>query len=152
MNTALPPAPAQRRKAFQASSGRTADLDSLSTAELRAEWQARFGQPAPHIRRQLLLAALAYEHQAERHGGLSKRCKKRLRRLAEGDDSSPPPLPAGTRLMREWQGQHHTVVVTEAGFEWNGQVFASLSAVARAITGTRWSGPRFFGLEQGSEK
>jgi hypothetical protein len=125
-----------------------ADICSLSYQELRQQYQATFRQSAPpRLGGDLLRRALAYQAQAEELGGLPRRIEKHLRA-----DSTPAEhnrhqriLP-GTQLVREWQGEMHTVDVLERGYGWRGESFASLSAVAREITGTRWSGPRFFGL------
>jgi hypothetical protein len=95
---------------------------------------------------------LAYEVQAKLLGGLSAATRKRLRRLAERRADSghaaraAPRLKPGTRLLREWQGETHHVTVLEEGFDYRGERHASLSVIARLITGTRWSGPLFFGL------
>jgi len=126
-------------------------LHRMTTAELRQQWQGRFGKPPPQLRRPLLLAALAYEAQQQVLGGLSRRTQRALERrvMQAASPAAPRPhLPVGTRLVRQWQGHNHAVDVTGDGFVWRDQHFDSLSAVARAITGTRWSGPRFFGLNQ----
>jgi len=100
------------------------------------------------------MRAIAYRMQEEAYGGLKPVTRRRLQRLAAdlhaGKKSVETPrsmdLKPGTRLLREWQGETHIVDVLTKGFGWQGEVFASLSAVAVAITGTQRSGPRFFGL------
>jgi hypothetical protein len=88
---------------------------------------------------------LAFELQAAVHGGLSPELKQRLR-AKSGTAAKEPTLPPGTRIVREWRGERHVINVTQDGFEHRGTVYDSLSEIARSITGTRWSGPRFFGL------
>ncbi len=96
----------------------------------------------------LLARGIAYEMQVRQLGGLTPPEMKALGALAQGrPNPSPGPLKAGTRLYRSWRGVTQEVLVLESGFSWQGMNFASLSQVARAITGTRWSGPRFFGLQ-----
>jgi hypothetical protein len=133
-----------------------ARLQNLTTGQLRLEWQAAFGTPAPRsLRRNLLLRAVAYGIQEQAAGGLGKVARRRLAAHAgRGKDSgtaSPASLPprrlkAGTRLVREWRGEIHQETVTEMGFDYRGRRHVSLSEIARLITGTRWSGPLFFGL------
>ena len=101
----------------------------------------------------MLVRAIAYEIQAKKFGGLKPAIGRRLRKIAEGlvvgDEvatSTKPKLNVGARLIREWNGYSHVVEVVEGGFIWNGERYTSLSAIARGITGARWSGPRFFGL------
>ena len=128
--------------------GRLADL---SRADLSNRWSTIFGSAPPKgIKRGLLERACAYELQAKAFGRLARSARQSL--LATG--ASKPtraqshrqaPRP-GSRLVREWHGTVHQVDVSEGYFTWNGQTFRSLSAVARAITGTSWSGRRFFGL------
>ena len=103
--------------------------------------------------RQLLLRALAYRLQEQALGGLDRATRRRLDRaaadLAAGRPlaTSAPKIKPGTRLLRKWQGVVHEVIVLEGGVQYRGETWPSLSAVAREITGTRWSGPRFFGLK-----
>jgi Protein of unknown function (DUF2924) len=102
------------------------------------------------------LLGIAYARQERRYGGLAKPVAKELDRLSacvlRGSAADAPPLPTtplprtGTILVREWQGTTHHVTVTDDGFLWNGKPHRSLSSIARAITGTKWNGPRFFGL------
>ncbi len=133
-----------------------AELEGASTADLRARWERAFKRPAPkRASRDLLLRALAYHIQERAEGGLSKAAVKRFAYLADpkGNDSRPPrPAPPrlrpGTRLVREWRGAVHQVTVGEDGFDYRGMRYGSLSRIAREITGTRWSGPLFFGLRK----
>ena len=134
------------------------DLDGLRCrplAEVQREWEARLGIKPPKVRSADVLARmLAWRAQEREHGGLEPDVKARLRRLGKVSEREPerpkrirPSLSPGTTLVREWQGGTHHVRVTDAGFEYAGRGYGSLSEVARAITGTRWSGPRFFGLD-----
>ncbi len=133
-----------------------AGLEILSTADLRARWQRAYGQPAPkHASRDLLLRAVAHRLQEQAESGLSKATLRRLTKLAAlnggGSLPTPPPLPRlkpGSRLVREWRGKVQQVTVLEAGFDYRGTRYGSLSHIARAITGARWSGPLFFGLRK----
>ncbi len=133
---------------------RLAELSLLNGSDLRAAWVDLFGQPAlKNLSRDLLMRAIAHRMQEEELGGLRSATARRLRRLADdiAKDSlapinSPTPLSPGSRLMREWKGETHVVEVLTDGFAWRGAYYPSLSAIARAITGVRWSGPRFFGL------
>ena len=132
------------------------ELSNLSTPELRQKWIAMFGtEQTPKLKRELLIGALAYQLQVEKFGGLKARTRRRLRELAENPDIAvtrqPDPLP-GTQLIREWRGTTHVVEVGADGFYWRRTRFASLSAIAREITGTRWSGPRFFGVKGGASE
>ncbi len=129
-----------------------ADLDAVG---LRAEWRRLYrSHPPLHIRRDLLVLAIAWKLQEKVYGGLTAAQKRKLAGIAEefrknGDLSGSPAIrmKPGLRLVRECYGETHTVLVLEDGFEWNGKRRRSLSAIAREITGTRWSGPRFFGLK-----
>jgi hypothetical protein len=124
----------------------------LPIEELRREWASRYEAVAPNISPDLLRLGLAYKLQEQRAGGLSRSTRGALRHAAQlpAADQGRAPLPRkltlGTRLVRDWHGVGHTVVVTESGFEYDGKPWKSLSAIARAITGTHWNGPRFFGL------
>jgi hypothetical protein len=135
-----------------------ADLEALrglSREELKRAWQGLYGSTCPaHMSRILLLRALAYRMQEQALGGLDPATRRRLDRatadLAAGRPlaAPAPKIKPGTRLLREWQGVVHEVIVLERGVEYRDQTWPSLSAVAREITGTRWSGPRFFGLKE----
>lgn len=126
-------------------------LAGLDAAGLAARWRRVFGRaPPPGLSRALLHRALAYRIQADALGDLDRETMRALDRMA-GEGGEVIPLPdrratSGTLLVREWGGAMHSVTVLEEGFAWNGRTFASLSEVAGAITGTRWNGPRFFGL------
>jgi hypothetical protein len=142
------------------------NLAKLPRAELAERWHGHYGCPPPKgVKRSLLERSLAWHVQANAFGGLDRRTLRVLREagaesFSDGYDqpqkpetdkrprtpaSAKPPL-VGTRLMRDWHGSTHVVDVVEGGFAWRGEVYSSLSAVAREITGARWSGPRFFGL------
>lgn len=123
-------------------------LAAMSLKELRLCWRKAFGTP-PAIRSAgLLRLNLAWRLQAKTEGGMSIEDRRRLQRsgpiVAEGLE-----LGAGTKLIRQWQGINYEVIVEENGFRWQGEIYASLSAIASVITGTRWNGPRFFGLRKG---
>lgn len=97
----------------------------------------------------MLEKAIAYEVQCAAFGGLSTSVKRALRAAASGMSFEPSRHVApGARLIREWNGTVHEVDVVEGGYIWQGETYRSLTAIARAITGTKWSGPRFFGLER----
>lgn len=132
-------------------------LTELPPAGLRDEWARRFGAPAPDLSIDLLRLGLGYKLQEQSHGGLSKGTRSLLRQVAAHAaltkaNGVAKPLPRkltpGTRLVRDWHGVGHTVVVLDKGFEYAGRNWRSLSAVAREITGTNWNGPLFFGLAE----
>jgi len=132
-------------------------LAELSRPALVERWRThhRTGPPKG-ISRPLLVRAIAYEMQAKRYGGLTPATDRRLRMFSNGTGKgdhggrkTTPTLQSGARLVREWNGVNHVVEVIEGGYVWNGDRHRSLSAIARAITGARWSGPRFFGLTSG---
>jgi hypothetical protein len=150
-------APASHRRRRRGAGGsRSLDLDGLcelTRAELKERWQQLYGAPPPaQISRKLLLRAVAYRMQEEAFGGLSAKARKQLARatqnLAAGRslNAAAARIKPGTRLLREWQGVVHEVIVLEDSVLYRGKNWPSLSAVAREITGARWSGPRFFGL------
>lgn len=123
-----------------------AAIPDLPWPELREHWTAVTGRPVPRIKQGLLRLALAWELQARRYGGVSRRTEQYLERLGRPAQGKAP---ASLKLVREWRGVLHTVEIdAEQQVHWNGQQWRSLSEVARAITGTRWSGPAFFGLKQ----
>ena len=139
--------------------GEVARLRDLDLAGLRRRWRGVFGRPAPeHLSRVLLERVIAYRTQAKAYGDLDRATVRLLDQLArsEAKRGDVPPLPElrsvkpGTLLVREWQGTLQRVTALDKGFEWGGATYASLSEVARAITGTNWNGPRFFGLRQGA--
>jgi hypothetical protein len=133
-----------------------AEIAGLDQPTLRARWADLFRRPPPKgISRRLLLYALAYDAQAKAHGGLRPATRHKLLQAGREEPSTGATtrrrerrgtLSPGSRLVREWQGRSYTVEVTDCGFEYAGHQYRSLSEVARAITGARWSGPRFFGL------
>jgi Protein of unknown function (DUF2924) len=136
--------------------GGSDNLSSLGIEELTAKWRRhRKDNPPDHLPKSALARLLEYYLQVERHGGLSKKAVAYLnaveRDLREGRRPETPypvsqRLKPGSELVREHEGFHHRVMVMEEGFAWNGKAFKSLSAVAKAITGTNWNGNRFFGL------
>lgn len=142
-----------------------AGLQDLATAALRERWRAITGREAgPGLKGELLRAALAHTLQERAFGGLTRDAAKRLAAMAEerpakgdrdGDGDAKPAgrstrrIKPGSRLIREWQGAMQEVVVVPGGYLWRGEVHASLSAIAKAITGTSWNGWRFFGVGNG---
>jgi hypothetical protein len=124
-----------------------AALAELSPAQLRETWVSVTGKPVPRVSPKLLRLALAWELQAKLHGGLSRKTSQKLAQLAAAKTVTREAQP-GMRLVREWNGKLHMVTIGEDKIiRWNDQEWKSLSEVARAITGTRWSGPAFFGLK-----
>lgn len=123
-------------------------LEKMDRAELAERWASLIDRPVPKVSATLLRLALAWELQAAVHGGLSRQGLQRLEQLAAGKTQTQDLVP-GMRLVREWNGTLHVVKVDDHSvIWWNDRTWTSLSAVARAITGTRWSGPAFFGLKQ----
>ena len=131
-------------------------LCDLVKKDLNRLWVAEFGKPAPSgLRRELKIPILAARIQERRHGGLSAAAKARLARISlalsrgQGvEELAKPQIKPGTRIVREWHGQTHVVVTLNDHYEYRGDRFQSLSEIARRITGTRWSGPLFFGLKK----
>ncbi len=124
-------------------------LRTLDLTGLRSAWPERFGTP-PRLRSpDLLRRQLAWRLQVEAQGGLDVVTRTELAKPASSPSRSVQPV-VGARLVREWQGQRHEVEITRDGVLYRGSAFASLSQVARAITGVRWNGPRFFGLRGGA--
>jgi DUF2924 family protein len=136
-----------------------ARLRGLDVVELRARWHTAFGRAAPaYLPRHLLFRILAYRLQADRFGDLNADTRRLLDRIkfektTDGIDrlltagkASRTELRPGTLLTREWDGHLQRVKVVADGFAWNGKIYPSLSKIAFAITGSRWNGPRFFGL------
>lgn len=129
-------------------------IEMLDLPELRTEWRRLYRKPPPHrLSRDLLIRGIVYKIQEAAHGGLSKPTLRRLKILSEQTTSGvgsklerQANFKPGTKLLREWNGTTHEVQVLADGFEWRGQTYASLSRIAKAITGAHWSGPRFFGL------
>jgi len=142
-----------------------AHLRGLDLGGLRARWQSVFQRRAPaHLTRHLLFAVIAYRIQADRLGDLDHETRQVLdRTVAKGAgsamsfrlasfDQKRTELTPGTVLVREWDRQSQRVMVMADGFTWNGQTYDSLSKVAFAITGTKWNGPRFFGLREKEDR
>jgi Protein of unknown function (DUF2924) len=135
---------------------RLAQLSKMKKRELWALWKQLFKRTAPpRIRRELLIRILAFRIQEHIHGGLSAETRKRLRQLSRKLAANPKAeiegisrIRPGTRLIREWRGQSHHVTVLERGYSYASKRYSSLSQIARLITGTRWSGPLFFGLRK----
>lgn len=125
-----------------------AALGNLPRTALLARWRDLHGATPPkYVTQDFLIRALATSLQERALGGLACNERKALTALAEGrEHPGRKVLKAGTRLYREWRGVSHEVLITDDGCRWREKEFQSLSQVARAITGTRWSGPRFFGL------
>ncbi|MEQ1801917.1 MAG: DUF2924 domain-containing protein [Gammaproteobacteria bacterium] len=128
-------------------------LQALSAPELRTHWATVFGRPAPRrVSRVVLIRAIAWELQAQVYGGLKPSVRRRLQTLAgpttlrQVGQRRVQALTPGTRLLREWKGQTHTVEILPDGYAWQGARYRSLSVIARTITGTSYSGPKFFGL------
>ena len=133
-----------------------ARLPKLDIHELREAWRRLYKTDvSPHLSRDLVIRAVAYRMQEVALGGLRPEPRRQLRQIAmelkqtgEAAKRFRPQLRPGTRLLREWQGRTHEVAVLDDGLSWQGTHFRSLSAIARKITGTAWSGPLFFGLKQ----
>jgi hypothetical protein len=140
-------------------------LRGLDLKGLRARWQSVLQRPAPgHLPRHLLFAIIAYRIQADRFGDLDHETRQLLDRTGAKEpgavmsawlvsfDQKRTELTPGTVLVREWDRQSQRVMVMSDGFAWNGQTYDSLSKVALAITGTKWNGPRFFGLRDKEDR
>jgi hypothetical protein len=119
-----------------------AALIELPDTALGAEWRRIYQSEAPRLSADLLRRGIAYRLQERAYGKLPP---KVARVLASGGRAAPE-LTAGTRLVREWNGRTIDVIVTENGMVWEGRTYRSLSAITREVTGTAWSGPRFFGI------
>ena len=142
-----------------------AHLRGLDLKGLRSRWQSVFRRPAPaHLTRHLLFAVIAYRIQADRFGDIDHSTRQMLDRSGMKEtgpvtsarlasfDQKRAKLTPGTVLVREWDRRSQRVMVMADGFAWNGQTYDSLSKVAFAITGTRWNGPRFFGLRDRQDR
>jgi hypothetical protein len=129
-----------------------AELATMSPAQLRAEWRRVYRASPPSLSADLLARGIAYRLQEKRYGTLSPKAARDLVRHATAPIGPGPvlrpetSLRAGTRLVRSWRGTSYTVAVVEDGFLFDGERHASLTSIARRITGAAWSGPRFFGL------
>ena len=135
--------------------GRLAALKTTATPDLKQQWRELFAAEPPPYNRRFLESRLAYRMQELAYGGLKPETIQRLEALGEQLDGGNPVLRrirgddkpiSGTKLMRQYQGVEHAVVVRVDGYEWEGRPYRSLSAIARAITGTRWNGWTFFGI------
>src|SRR5215217_6483419 len=132
-----------------------AALSGLTAQQLRDDWRRLYrGQP-PRLSRDLLIRSIAYRMQELANGGLTKATQRTLASLskeleANGNVTIAPDLRvrSGARLVREWRGRTHTVIVTDDGFEYAGKAYTSLTKIAHEITSAHWSGPRFFGLNR----
>lgn len=132
-----------------------ARVSDLGLAELRVIWEQRIGTPPPIVSTALTRRWLAWELQAQLRGGFDLATRRRLRQVGKSLRANPAACPVrrpnpapGSVLMREWNGVTHRVLVLDEGFSWNAERYFSLSEIALRITGTRWSGPRFFGLRK----
>ena len=129
-----------------------AALATMSPAQLGVRWREMFGEEVPDLPTSLIRRAIGHRLQEQVHGGLPAAAERMLEALARdpaAEHSEPAiRLKPGTRLVREWNGKVHAVLVTEDDLLFEDRRFSSLSHVARAITGARWSGPRFFGLKR----
>ena len=139
-----------------------ATLNAMTLEQLREKWLDLYGSDPPPYKKQFLIKRLAYRIQELSYGGLSEAAKTRLQQVAQDDPmarvdvrvsvkrpSKNGFLP-GTRFVRIWKDRRYEVLAQEKGFEYDGRIFRSLSAVAREITGTRWNGRLFFGLKKGN--
>lgn len=123
-----------------------AALESMPLAELRSAWSRQVGAIPPKVSAGLLRVALAHHLQSNDMGGVTKAIERKLQEIAKGR-AAVRVLP-GTRFVREWRGKAHVVTMTEDGqYRWKDRDWPSLSIIARAITGTQWSGPAFFGTK-----
>jgi Protein of unknown function (DUF2924) len=135
-------------------------LSRMSKGALCVLWNQLFQTAPPDkLRRHMMVRILAYKLQEQAFRGLSSGARQRLRQMARALDKDPgaeisaaPAFKPGTRLIRQWRDQTHVVTVKERGYEYQGSRYQSLSEVARLITGTRWSGPLFFGLKASPAK
>jgi len=129
-----------------------AAIETMPLADLQTAWERYFGSASPSLSPDLLRRGLAYRLQEKKLGRLDRRTAAGLAKY--GSENIPvtpmlstgPKLSTGTRLIRDWHGVGHSVIVLDDGFEYEGKNWKSLTAIARHITGTKWSGPRFFGL------
>jgi hypothetical protein len=135
--------------------GQLSSLPELDKSALSKIWQQLFTtDPPPKMRKELMVQFVGYRMQEQEFGALSNSSHRRLRELAgeievnsNANVSQRPAIKPGTRLIRQWNNQVHIVNVEEGNYEYRGSRYESLSEIARLITGTRWSGPLFFGLK-----
>lgn len=129
-----------------------AGLATLSPPQLRAEWRRVHRAPPPQVTTDLLIRGIAYTLQEKALGGLSRSARSELARIGTRTTEAPRPrdvtIKPGTALVRSWNGVTHNVLVEADGYRFDGASYRSLSAIAEIITGTHWSGPRFFGLRR----
>ena len=136
-----------------------AEIRAMDLPSLRDEWRRHHRAPPPRrLSRDLLMRGIAYKLQEQVYGGLSRAARRRLQTLAKAFSETGRIAPEngtkvrpGTRLVREWRGRTHVVTATESGFDYDGEAYGSLTAIAQRITGAHWSGPRFFGLRPSGE-
>ena len=130
--------------------GRNAVLDGLDVASLRRVWEQTFGAaPARSLSRVFLRRVLLHERQCRTHGGHSAATRRTLAAMVNGTPEPATPagsVSAGTHLVREWNGRTYQVEVVDNGYRFDGKTYPSLTTITKRITGTHWSGPRFFGL------
>ena len=132
--------------------GRNVVLDGLDFASLRRVWEQTFGAAPPSsLSRVFLRRVLLHERQCRTHGGLSATTRRSLAAMVNGTPGNGAAAPAGsvsagTHLVREWNGRTYQVEVLDNGYRFDGKTYPSLTAITKRITGTHWSGPRFFGL------
>ncbi|WP_448218423.1 DUF2924 domain-containing protein [Endozoicomonas sp. 2B-B] len=138
---------------------KVAAIQKMSTKALLELWPKLYGTKAPRLNKRLLRQRLAFRVQELELGSLSEKHKKQLQRLQKPStkDKAVPKArvnkpPAGTRIVKEYEGETHEVIVTREGFEYRGQIYRSLSGIAKLITGSHWSGPVFFGLKGSSHE
>jgi hypothetical protein len=129
------------------------EVADLSRDDLVQHWQSHYGcLPPKGVKRQILARAYVHHQQVRKHGALKPAIRKQLLNLVRTGFEGPfkpvsrPLLEEGNRLVRDWQGKTYIVDILPEGFRWQDRTYKSLSAIATEITGTRWSGPRFFGL------
>lgn len=127
---------------------KVSDIDTMAREDLVAHWTALTGAPPPpRTSTPLIRRVVAYEMQARASAGLSPKLQRHLEALGSGTPrKTASRLEPGGRFIREWNGVRHVVEAHDGGYRWKDQSFRSLSAVAKAITGAHWSGPRFFGV------
>jgi Protein of unknown function (DUF2924) len=124
-------------------------LETMTRPQLKAEWRGVYRAPAPHLNTNLLARGIAYALQEKVMGGPSRAAHRALAAVYSGQGAPSPDVNVrpGTRLVRSWNGVTHAVLVVEGGYCYENETYTSLSAIACRITGTHWSGPRFFGLK-----
>ena len=124
-----------------------AEIGAMDLEQLRAGWRRRYGAPPPLRSVPILRQLLAWRVQIDTLGGLDAEARRALRRTGPAQQAGRN-IGVGAKLTRSWQGRTVEMVVTEDGFRWEGRTFKILSAAATAIAGTKWNGPRFFGLRE----